>query len=188
MSNAARHPDQLSFQPMEIKWQAPELVFNPPGISMAFFRGRSSQVDWRKVVSPVKLSGRRKPSERVIRAFLDAALQNAPFDGTVPRSELNERLINVVYDAGVITEELPPKSNPFSKLLGSASIITIGAAVGVAAFTGNPIMIVAVPTGIFAVGASAVILEWLRRGGNHIIDRALKFQERRPARKRRKRS
>ena len=177
----------LYFQPMEIKWKFPELVFNTPGVSMAFFRGDSRQMNWPEVVSTARPRG--KAPTAVVRAFLDAALQNAPhIDVYQSTPELNGPIIDAIYNQHVITESSPAESTPFQKLLGSASIITVGTLVGIVGFTGSPILFVAVPAGILAVGASAVVLEWLRRGGSHLIDRALKARPRKRGPKVRKRS
>jgi hypothetical protein len=43
----------LFLKPTDIKWKFPELVFNTPGISMAFFRGNSTQVKWHEVISTI---------------------------------------------------------------------------------------------------------------------------------------
>ena len=160
----------LFFNPIDIKWKFPELVFNTPGISMAFFRGDSKQMNWREVIS-TKPTG--KAPAATVRTFLDAALQNAPLENvfeTTRTPELNGSIIDLIYAQEVITENSPAESTTFAKLLGSASIITVGALVGIAGFGGSPMLFISVPAGI----ASAVVLEWLRRGGGHLIDRALK--------------
>lgn len=173
----------LFFNPSDIKWKFPELVFNTPGISMVFFRGNSNQVKWHDVVSnPVR---RSKTPIPIVRAFLDSALQNAPLENVFESTRApvsNGPIIDLIFDQDVITENSPAESTAFSKLLGAPSIITIGTLVGIAGFSGHPMLFISVPTGILAVGACAVVLEWLRRGGGHLIDRALKPELVKPAR------
>jgi hypothetical protein len=84
---------ELYFNPLEIKWQFPELIISNPGISAAFFRCDPEGFDIGKVISrPIfdttgapsdllqahlRLQTRMRP--QLVAAFLDTALQNGPF-------------------------------------------------------------------------------------------------------------
>jgi hypothetical protein len=161
---------ELYFNPLEIKWQFPELIVSNPGISAAFFRCDPRAFEFERVISSIIFHTTGGRAAREVGAFLDTALQNAPFP-TEPHLPLY-RVLNVgpiekIHNSEIIIEHSPPEGIPFHKLLSGASIVTAGTYVGVGALGagGGPLLFLTVPVGILVVGAAVVML--------HVIDKGL---------------
>jgi hypothetical protein len=176
---------ELYFNPLEIKWQFPELIISNPGISAAFFRCDPKNFDLDKVISFTIFNTREGGTAREVGAFLDTALQNAPF----PREHhlLEYRVLNVgpiekVHNSEIIIEHSPPEGIPFHKLLSGASIVTVGTYVGVGALGsgGGPLLFLTVPAGILVVGAAAAIVLAFAKGLTYAMERAMRARDKTP--------
>jgi hypothetical protein len=120
---------ELYFNPLEIKWQFPELIISNPGISAAFFRCDPRAFELERVISSIIFHTTEGRAAREVGAFLDTALQNAPFP-ILPHF-LEHRVLNVgpiekIHNSEIIVEHSPPEGIQFHKLLSGASIITVG--------------------------------------------------------------
>ena len=120
---------ELYFNPLEIKWQFPELIISNPGISAAFFRCDPRAFELERVISSIIFHTTEGRAAREVGAFLDTALQNAPFP-ILPHF-LEHRVLNVgpiekIHNSKIIVEHSPPEGIQFHKLLSGASIITVG--------------------------------------------------------------
>jgi len=168
---------ELYFDPNEIVWRSAEQKAKAisginPGISAAFFHGNLEDFDFEQVLSnPIRV----EPQRRVLDAFFDAALQNAPFTPSRPLSKLNKSIANKIIREPVIIEHSPPLGIPFGKLLFSAPVVIVGAILGIA---GSPLMFATVPAGILAVGAPIVMLSAM----NELVKRAFRSKDKPPTR------
>jgi hypothetical protein len=163
---------ELYFNPFEISWQVPELIISNPGISAAFFPCAPRGLEFERIISsPVIFT---RSVEQEVPAFLDMALQNAPFRSYgVEYRVLNQSIIEKIYNSEIVVEHSPPEGIPFGKLLSGASVITVGTFVGSMALGGSPLLYVAVPLGIILVSAAVSIGRAFDRGLNHVVERAI---------------
>jgi hypothetical protein len=185
---------ELYFNPLEIKWQFPELIISNPGISAAFFRCDPERFDFEKVISSPSsdiiggdlstilrgLAEQPTTRELLVRAFLDRALQNAPFAyGLEPPHELNTNIIDKIYGESIIVEQTPPKGIPFRELVvPGTSIITVGTYVA----SGDILLCLKVAAGIIIIGGAVAIVRAFDKGLTHVVERAIGSKDKTPAR------
>ncbi len=165
---------ELYFNPLEIKWQVPELIISNPGISAAFFPCSPRGFEFERIISRPVLLGQVGG----VLAFLDTALQNAPLRSYGSEYDvLNPGLIRSIYNSEIIIEHSPPEGIQFGKLIsGVASLITIGTYVG----SGDPLLFLTIPAGIIVVGAAVSIARAFDKGLNHVVERAIGSKDKTP--------
>jgi len=176
---------ELYFNPLEIKWQFPELIISNPGISTAFFRCDPRAFEFERVISSIIFHTTEGRAAREAGAFLDTALQNAPFPIQPHLSEY--RLLNVgpvekIHNSEIIVEHSPPEGIPFHKLLSGASIVTAGTYVGAGALGagGGPLLFLTVPAGILVVGGAMVMVLAIAKGLIPRMERAMGTKDKTP--------
>ena len=114
-----------------------------------------------------------------MRAFLDRALQNAPFAyGLEPPHELNTNIIDKIYDEPIIVEQSPPKEIPFKEMVPGASIVTVGTYVA----SGDILLCLKVAAGIIIIGGAVAIVRAFDKGLTHVVERAIGSKDKTPAR------
>jgi hypothetical protein len=178
---------ELYFHPFEIKWRFPELIFGNPSISMMFYSCDPESIEFDELFhSPFSDATFRSEPLPVLRAFVDATVQSAPFRAfafsVTDEDELNSKIIDQIFQTPVVIENSPPEGIPFGTLLSGASIATVGTYVGLQGIEGHPFLFIAVPAGIIVVGTAVAISRAIDKGLNNAVERATKRKKKARAR------
>ena len=107
------------------------------------------------------------PDKELIRRFLDSCLYGATYPWSEQGSDVrNPRLVDHLLDQKIVIERSPPKAVALRRLIGSNSIMTIGAAMGyaLAPHTEPLLLLITVPTGIAVIGSAAGVATGLQNG------------------------
>jgi hypothetical protein len=175
---------EFYFDPFEIRWRYPELVFANPAISMVFFQCDPAKMTWGSLYLSQSTNPNYKEHPEVIRAFFDAQLQRTPFRAFGPQDAeiLNGELIDRIYEQPVIIEQSPAEGIPFFTMLKGASAATIGTFIGVKGLDGNALLFISVPAGIIVVGSAIAITHAFEKGLANVVDRLTKSKSPPPKR------
>jgi hypothetical protein len=119
-----------------------------------------------------------KPTQRQIESFIDGCLYERIYEGDAEFEDVNNpRIVEYVLEQTMVIEESPPKAVPLKSLIGTGSVLSIGAMVGYSVTpNGFPLLLfITVPMGMIVIGSAAGIALGMQNGLHELVRK--KFKE-----------